>query len=33
MLQRVAKHQYLFRRGARYYFRRAVPKDVTHVCT
>lgn len=30
MLQRVAKHQYLFRRGARYYFRRAVPKDVTH---
>ena len=30
MLQRVAKHQYLFRRGTRFYFRRAVPKDVAH---
>jgi integrase len=29
-VQRVAKHQYLFRRGGQFYFRRAVPKDVAH---
>lgn len=27
MLQRVANHQYLFRRGSRFYFRRVVPED------
>ncbi|WP_425594682.1 DUF6538 domain-containing protein [Qipengyuania polymorpha] len=29
-LQRVANHRYLFRRGQRYYFKRAVPKDVRY---
>lgn len=30
MLQRVANHRYLYRRGSYFYFRRAVPKDVRH---
>lgn len=29
-MQRVAKHQYLFKRGGQFYFRRAVPQDVAH---
>lgn len=29
-MQRVANHQYLYRRGRSYYFRRAVPKDAAH---